>query len=138
MKDPDYSIRDLYNSIAGGYYPSYTLWVWDTTLNIVFNQQITNFLFKSIDWKILILCDTFRYVQVMTFYEAKNWNFNPFDVTKVWPHNEFPLREVGKLVLNRNPKNYFAEVEQIAFSPSHLVPGIEPSPDKMLQVVSNC
>merc|ERR1712062_783379 len=59
--------------------------------------------------------------------------FNPFDLTKVWPHSDFPLIPVGKLTLNRNPRNYFAEVEQIAFSPAHLVPGIEPSPDKMLQ-----
>ena len=54
-------------------------------------------------------------------------------MTKVWPHGEFPLIEVGKLKFNRNPRNYFAEVEQLAFSPAHLVPGIEPSPDKMLQ-----
>ncbi|GFV13657.1 catalase [Trichonephila clavipes] len=73
------------------------------------------------------------YIQVMTFEEAKNWKFNPFDLTKVWPKKEFPLIKVGKLVLNRNPKNYFAEVEQLAFSPSYMVPGIEPSPDKMLQ-----
>ncbi len=53
---------------------------------------------------------------------------------QVWPHSEFPLIPVGRLVLNRNPANYFAEVEQIAFSPAHMVPGIEPSPDKMLQV----
>ncbi len=52
---------------------------------------------------------------------------------QVWPHSQFPLMEVGRMVLNRNPENYFAEVEQIAFSPSHMVPGIEPSPDKMLQ-----
>ena len=75
-----------------------------------------------------------RYVQVMTFEQAENWEFNPFDLTKVWPHKEFPLRQVGKLFFNRNPKNYFAEVEQLAFSPAHMVPGIEPSPDKMLQV----
>ena len=72
----------------------------------------------------------------MTFEQAENWEFNPFDLTKVWPHGEFPLQPVGKLVFNRNPRNYFAEVEQIAFSPAHLVPGIEPSPDKMLQVIS--
>jgi catalase len=69
----------------------------------------------------------------MTPEEANNASFNPFDVTKVWPHQEYPLIEVGRLVLNRNPRNYFAEVEQIAFSPSHFVPGIETSPDKMLQ-----
>ena len=53
---------------------------------------------------------------------------------QVWPHGDFPLIPVGRLVLDRNPRNYFAEVEQIAFSPAHLVDGIEPSPDKMLQV----
>ena len=51
----------------------------------------------------------------------------------MWPHDEFPLIQAGKLTFNRNPRNYFAEVEQLAFSPAHLVPGIEPSPDKMLQ-----
>lgn len=96
--DPDYSIRDLYNAIEKGNYPTWTL-----------------------------------YIQVMTFSQAEKYRYNPFDLTKVWSHAEFPLIPVGKLVLNRNPKNYFAEVEQIAFSPSHLVPGIEPSPDKMLQ-----
>jgi catalase len=73
------------------------------------------------------------YIQTMTFEEAEKWEFNPFDVTKVWPHGDFPLQPVGKFVLDRNPKNYFAEIEQLAFSPSHLVPGIEASPDKMLQ-----
>ena len=72
-------------------------------------------------------------VQLMPYEQALTYRFNPFDVTKVWPHKDFPVLEVGKLVLNRNPDNYFAEVEQAAFSPSHLVPGIEPSPDKMLQ-----
>ncbi|CAJ0605170.1 unnamed protein product [Cylicocyclus nassatus] len=72
-------------------------------------------------------------IQVMTFEQAENWPMNPFDVTKVWPHSEFPLIPVGKMVLNRNPKNYFAEVEQSAFCPAHVVPGIEFSPDKMLQ-----
>jgi len=96
--DPDYSIRDLYNAIAQGQYPSWTL-----------------------------------YIQVMTFGQAEKFKWNPFDLTKIWPHAEYPLIPVGKLVLDRNPTNYFAEVEQIAFSPSHMVPGIEPSPDKMLQ-----
>uniref|UniRef100_A0A914C403 Catalase n=1 Tax=Acrobeloides nanus TaxID=290746 RepID=A0A914C403_9BILA len=72
-------------------------------------------------------------IQVMTFEEAEKWRFNPFDVTKVWPHKEFPLIPVGKIVLNRNPRNYFAEVEQSAFCPAHVVPGIDFSPDKMLQ-----
>jgi catalase len=73
------------------------------------------------------------YIQVMTFQEAEKFRWNPFDLTKIWPQGEFPLIPVGRFVLNRNPKNYFAEVEQLAFSPAHLVPGIEPSPDKMLQ-----
>lgn len=73
------------------------------------------------------------YIQVMTFKQAESASFNPFDVTKVWSHSDYPLIEVGRMVLDRNPENYFAEVEQIAFAPAHLVPGIEPSPDKMLQ-----
>lgn len=73
------------------------------------------------------------HLQIMTLEEAEQHRFNPFDVTKVWSHKEFPLIQVGRLTLNRNPSNYFAEVEQIAFAPSHLVPGIEASPDKMLQ-----
>lgn len=72
-------------------------------------------------------------VQIMTFAQAETFKFNPFDLTKVWPQSEYPLHEVGKMVLDRNPKNYFAEVEQLAFSPSNSVPGIEASPDKMLQ-----
>lgn len=96
--DPDYSQRDLYNSIEKGNFPSWTL-----------------------------------YVQLMTFPEAEFFQWNPFDLTKIWPHAQFPLIPVGKMVLNRNPRNYFAEVEQSAFSPSHFVPGVEPSPDKMLQ-----
>ncbi|CAG7821105.1 unnamed protein product [Allacma fusca] len=73
------------------------------------------------------------YIQVMTFEQAETYKYNPFDLTKVWPHTDFPLIPVGKVVLNRNPQNYFAEVEQIAFSPANMVPGIEASPDKMLQ-----
>lgn len=96
--DPDYSIRDLYNSIAKGEFPS---WAFS--------------------------------IQVMTFEQAKTCKFNPFDLTKIWPQKDYPLIPVGKLVLDRNPNNYFAEVEQIAFSPANLIPGIEPSPDKMLQ-----
>jgi catalase len=69
----------------------------------------------------------------MTFKEAESFHLNPFDLTKVWPHKDYPLIPVGRLVLDRNPANYFAEVEQAAFSPAHMVPGIEPSPDKMLQ-----
>ncbi|KAK3577469.1 hypothetical protein CHS0354_032321 [Potamilus streckersoni] len=96
--DPDYAMRDLYNAISEGNYPSWSL-----------------------------------YIQVMTFEEADRFRFNPFDLTKIWPQGEYPLIPVGRMVLNRNPKNYFAEVEQIAFSPAHMIPGIEPSPDKMLQ-----
>jgi len=96
--DPDYAIRDLYNAIEEGAFPSWTL-----------------------------------YVQIMTYEQAEAHPDNPFDVTKVWPHSQFPLIEVGRMTLNRNPTDYFAEVEQIAFAPAHMVPGIEPSPDKMLQ-----
>lgn len=96
--DPDYSIRDLYNAIAKGDYPSWS--------------------FK---------------IQVMTYDQAENAPFNPFDVTKVWPQADYPLIPVGQFTLDRNPNNYFAEVEQIAFSPANLIPGVEPSPDKMLQ-----
>lgn len=73
------------------------------------------------------------YIQIMSIEQAKNHKDNPFDVTKVWSHKEFPLHEVGYFELNRNPKNYFAEVEQVAFSPGNIVPGVSVSPDKMLQ-----
>jgi catalase len=72
-------------------------------------------------------------VQIMPAAEATSYRLNPFDLTKVWPHSDYPLLEVGRLVLDRNPKNYFAEVEQAAFDPAHFVAGIGPSPDKMLQ-----
>jgi catalase len=65
--------------------------------------------------------------------DADKTPYNPFDVTKVWPHKDYPLIEVGVMELNRNPANYFAEIEQAAFSPSNMVPGIGASPDKMLQ-----
>lgn len=97
-EDTDYALKDLYNAIASGNYPSWTM-----------------------------------KIQVMTYEQAEKWRFNPFDLTKVWPHAEFPLIPVGRFTLDRNPKNYFAEVEQLAFSPSSLVPGIDISPDKMLQ-----
>lgn len=97
--DADYATRDLYNAIARGDFPSWTM-----------------------------------YIQVMTYAEAQSVvDFDPFDLTKIWPHSQFPLYEVGRLVLDKNPENYFAQVEQLAFSPSHMIPGIEPSPDKMLQ-----
>ncbi|MCX6145155.1 MAG: catalase [Ignavibacteriales bacterium] len=72
-------------------------------------------------------------VQVMPETDAEKTPYNPFDLTKVWPHKEYPLHEVGIMELNRNPENYFAEVEQAAFSPANVVPGIGHSPDKMLQ-----
>jgi catalase len=72
-------------------------------------------------------------VQIMTEEEAAKFEYNPFDLTKVWPHGPFPLHEVGIMELNRNPANYFAEVEQAAFEPSNVVSGISYSPDKMLQ-----
>lgn len=96
--DPDYAIRDLFNSISEKKFPSWTM-----------------------------------HIQVMTFEEAEKHKWNPFDLTKIWPQADFPLIPVGKMVLDENPSNYFADVEQIAFSPSHMVPGIEASPDKMLQ-----
>lgn len=96
--DPDYSIRDLYNAIARGEFPSWNM-----------------------------------FIQIMTFDEAEKVKFNPFDLTKVWSQKEYPLIPVGRFTLDRNPNNYFAEVEQAAYSPAHLVPGIEASPDKMLQ-----
>ncbi|EJB8386712.1 catalase [Pseudomonas aeruginosa] len=73
------------------------------------------------------------YVQVMPEQDAGRYALNPFDLTKVWPHKDYPLIEVGVLELNRNPENVFAEVEQAAFNPAHVVPGIGFSPDKMLQ-----
>ena len=97
-EDPDYSTRDLYNAIANGEFPTWTV------------------------------C-----IQVMTDAEAERFQWNPFDLTKVWPHADFPLIEVGKMTLNRNPKNYFQDVEQSAFEPGNVVPGIGLSPDKMLQ-----
>ena len=72
-------------------------------------------------------------VQIMPVEDADTYRFDPFDVTKVWSQKDYPLIEVGRMTLNRNPENYFAEVEQATFSPGTLVPGVEPSPDKMLQ-----
>jgi len=71
-------------------------------------------------------------VQVMPYEDAKTYRFNPFDLTKVWPHADYPLIEVGVMELNRNPENYFAQIEQATFAPSNFVPGIAASPDKML------
>jgi catalase len=72
-------------------------------------------------------------VQIMPAKDAAAYRWNILDITKVWPHKDYPLVEIGRMTLNRNPANYFAEVEQSAFSPGNLVPGIAASPDKMLQ-----
>ncbi len=72
-------------------------------------------------------------IQVMTDEQAKNFRWNPFDLTKIWPHAEYPLIEAGIMELNEIPANYFADVEQSAFAPAHVVDGIGLSPDKMLQ-----
>ncbi|ENN73278.1 hypothetical protein YQE_10108, partial [Dendroctonus ponderosae] len=117
-RDPDYAVRDLYESISevDGYIKKYPSWTF--------------------------------YVQLMTPEQAKLQKFNPFDITKafsisiqtdftrvnqVWPHKEFPLIEVGRFVLNRNASNNFAEIEQLAFSPNNLSPGVGASPDRLLQ-----
>lgn len=71
-------------------------------------------------------------VQIMPYEEAETYRFNPFDLTKVWPHGDYPLMKVGKLTLNRNPTDHHTEIEQAAFEPNNMVPGIGPSPDKML------
>src|SRR5690606_8142026 len=73
------------------------------------------------------------YVQIMPEKEAGSYHMNPFDLTEVWPKGDYPLIEVGVLELNRNPENFFAEVEQAAFTPANVVPGISFSPDRMLQ-----
>jgi len=71
-------------------------------------------------------------MQIMPFEDAKDYRFNPFDLTKVWPHGDYPLIDVGRMTLDRNPTDYHTEIEQAAFQPNNLVPGIGPSPDKML------
>ncbi|MDY7020647.1 MAG: catalase [Cyanobacteriota bacterium] len=73
------------------------------------------------------------YIQTMTDEQIKEFPWNPFDLTKIWPEEDYPLQRVGRFELNRNPENYFAEVEQAAFSPGNVVPGISWSPDRMLQ-----
>ncbi|WP_370324771.1 catalase [Euzebya sp.] len=95
--DADFHRRDLFESIARGDLPSWTL-----------------------------------KVQVMPYEDAKDYRFNPFDLTKIWPQGDYPLIPVGTMRLNRNPENFFAEIEQAAFSPGNVVPGIGLSPDKML------
>jgi catalase len=71
-------------------------------------------------------------VQIMPYDDAPDYRFNPFDLTKIWPHSDYPLIKVGTMTLNKNPENFFAEIEQAAFSPGNVVPGIGFSPDKML------
>jgi catalase len=95
--DADFHRSDLFDAIARGEYPSWTL-----------------------------------SVQVMPFAEAKTYRINPFDLTKIWPHRDYPLIKVGTMTLNENPQNFFAQIEQAAFSPGNTVPGIGLSPDKML------
>jgi catalase len=73
------------------------------------------------------------YVQIMPVADAETYRYDPFDVTKVWRYKDYPLIPIGRLVLDRNPDNFFAEIEQAAFSPANFVPGVEPSPDKLLQ-----
>ena len=72
------------------------------------------------------------YMQIMPFEDAKTYRFNPFDLTKVWPHGDYPLLQVGRMTLDRNPTDYHTEIEQAAFEPNNLVPGIALSPDRML------
>src|SRR5712671_523660 len=72
------------------------------------------------------------HMQIIPFDEAKTYRFNPFDLTKVWPHGDYPLIEVGRMTLDRNPTDYHTEIEQAAFQPNNLVPGIGPSPDRLL------
>lgn len=95
--DGDYHSRDLFDAIAKGDYPSWTL-----------------------------------KMQIMPYEDAKTYSINPFDLTKVWPHKDYPLIEVGKLTLNRNPTDHHTQIEQAAFEPNNMVPGTGPSPDKML------
>src|SRR5437016_7880714 len=71
-------------------------------------------------------------MQIMPFEGAATYRFNPFDLTKVWPHRDYPPITVGHLVLDRNPENFFAQIEQAAFSPANMVHGIGASPDRML------
>jgi len=95
--DADFHRRDLFEAIARGEHPKWTL-----------------------------------SVQIMPYEDAKSYRINPFDLTKTWPHADYPLIEVGVMTLNRNPENFFAQIEQAAFSPGNTVPGIGLSPDKML------
>ncbi len=95
--DTDFHTRDLFESIAGGDHPSWTL-----------------------------------KVQIMPYDDAVSYRFNPFDLTKVWPHGDYPLQEVGRMTLHTNPTDNHAQIEQVAFEPNNVVPGIGFSPDRML------
>ena len=95
--DTDYHQRDLFEHIAAGEFPTWTL-----------------------------------KMQIMPFDDAKTYHLNPFDLTKVWPHEDYPLQEVGRLTLDRNPTDYHTEIEQAAFEPNNIVAGTGLSPDKML------
>jgi catalase len=94
-------------------------------------DHATRDLYQAIEWGKFPSWSV--YVQIMTPEQAATYRFDPFDITKVLPHRDFPLVPVGRMVLHRNPENYFAEVEQSAFSPGNFVPGIAASPDKLLQ-----
>lgn len=138
-----------YSSHAFMWYTSETDYVW-VKYHFKSNQGIKNWTSqesielagKNPDFSIQDLFEAIQnkdypswtmYVQIMTQQQADELEYDPFDVTKVWYQKDFPLIEVGKMVLNRNPENYFAEVEQVALSPARFVPGIAASPDKMLQ-----
>jgi catalase len=71
-------------------------------------------------------------MQIMPYEDAANYRFNPFDITKVWPHGDYPTIPIGRMVLDRNPENFFAQVEQAGFEVANMVPGIGPSPDRMV------
>lgn len=106
------------------------------------NEEATKMAGENPDWNTQDLYEAIErgehpswttYVQVLTPEQAEKFKWNIFDLTKVWPQSEVPLRRFGKFTLNKNVDNYFAEIEQVAFSPSHLVPGVEPSADPVLQ-----
>lgn len=97
-EDPDYAIRDLYNAIGDGNFPSWSI-----------------------------------FIQVLSTEDVKTATFDVFDVTKALPQDKYPLRPLGRMVLNKNPTNYFAEIEQLAFCPGNLVPGILGGPDKLFE-----
>ncbi|KAJ8132315.1 hypothetical protein O1611_g1310 [Lasiodiplodia mahajangana] len=106
------------------------------------NEAATKMSAENPDWSTQDLFDAIQrreypswtvYVQTLTPSQAERFKWNVFDLTKVWPQKDVPLRPFGKLTLNRNVENYFAEMEQAAFSPSHMVPGVEPSADPVLQ-----